>query len=986
MDITIQDLLQAYKKVKVDLFYSNCENYALLLEYEHELEKNLLNLKNKIDQYAKNPKPLDYINSDFSYSLIGKEYDSVKGITLRVMSNFPIEFHVLSSLWIQKIGLKIDATFEDSMIWGNRLRRCAAGELNMMALGNFKPYSGQYQHWQDNAIKAIQSSLEAGIDVSVFSTDAKAFYHSISPKVLKDKNLDKHTEGFENLHAMFSDAIITWSENPKAEFLQERGGEHLGIPVGLSASCVIANWVLSDLDQEIAETIRPLSYGRYVDDILLVVPTRRGKGKQTSDSLSHWLSNLIESLNYVTEKEKKTLQYTWRPATESVDIPNFTISFNNGKEQYQEFSGERGKAELGIFIRQIQERTSEWRALPELPASKSKVIGRLLEVTDAKMVPIQALGSYNKISVVKSRFAFLLRDLESCLRIFSPDAWKDQRIAFLEAFATYLITPEEFFTYEKYLYRVLALGVVCLDYASIGKILYRFEELIEHFKDSRPCNLAGFPHHVYKLETASLDCLTLDLYGKTIRGNVRDLLYRGNPAFDISTFIDTLSAESPITSQFYLDIKDIRTIWSQYYDYDLAVFPYKCTSLPRFINPMILHEIETKKVYIDDLKTKLLDVYRAPLPFDKIKENSVWQYVFPTRPFTANDLSLLLTDPKIDKNWDGMEIFEVLELLRGFHREQNLASLKFSDNNLTIPVMYNESSIPIALACWKMKETEIDDHLKDLTSGSFLVRRYQRFVSLVNQVMNSPTAIRYFVFPELALPPRWFVTASQKLQKRNICLISGIQYIFDEKNSKEVSNEIWASLDFNIFQFPTHFVYRQQKQYPAFDEVALLSAANNLAFIPKQPTIPWPPIIQHGHFFFSLLVCSELLNVKLRSHLVGEIDALIASEWNRDITTFNALVEASAMDLHAYIIQCNNNLYGDCRIRAPHKQDHERDIVKSKGGENDYFIIGKIDIGGLRSFQCNHVPVKNEIFKPFPVGYKMSKNRKEDWKNQRKAE
>ncbi|MDY0290689.1 MAG: hypothetical protein RBR15_17850, partial [Sphaerochaeta sp.] len=435
---------------------------------------------------------------------------------------------------------------------------------------------------------------------------------------------------------------------------------------------------------------------------------------------------------------------------------------------------------------------------------------------------------------------------------------------------------------------------------------------------------------------------------------------------------------------YYKDSKNISTIWSQYFHYDLAVFPYKCTSVPRFINPMVLHGMERKESLGKDFKQKLQQVYSSHNPFTAIKENNIWPYVLSTRPFAANDLSFIFTDPNESTDWNGIEIFDALELLRGFHREPDLKKLKLVENNLTIPVLYDESSIPIALACWKMEETEIYNHLQCVTSGLGLVRKYQRFISLVNQIMSSPTPIRYLVFPELALPPRWFITASQKLQKKNICLISGIQYLFDKEDSQEVSNEIWASLDFNAFQFPTHFVYRQQKQYPSFDEVAMLSSVKNLAFTPKTSRNPWPPIIQHGHFFLSLLVCSELLNVSLRSHLVGKIDALIASEWNKDINTFNALVEASAMDLHAYIIQCNNNLYGDCRIRAPHKQDYERDIVKSKGGENDYFIIGKIDTGGLRSFQCNHVPVKSDVFKPFPVGYRMSKNRKEDWENQKK--
>lgn len=190
MEITQQDLMQAFKKVKVDLFYSNCENYSLLLKYEQELEKNLQALKGKIDNYSQQPDCFDYVKNSSSYSLIGKEYKKEKGVILRVMSNFPIEFHVLSSLWIHKIGFKIDEKFDDLMIWGNRLRRCAEGALNLRALGNFKPYSGQYLGWQHNGIEAIQKYLGESLCVSAFSTDAKTYYHSIPPKVLRDKSLD----------------------------------------------------------------------------------------------------------------------------------------------------------------------------------------------------------------------------------------------------------------------------------------------------------------------------------------------------------------------------------------------------------------------------------------------------------------------------------------------------------------------------------------------------------------------------------------------------------------------------------------------------------------------------------------------------------------------------------------------------------------------------------------------------------------------------
>ena len=51
---------------------------------------------------------------------------------------------------------------------------------------------------------------------------------------------------------------------------------------------------------------------------------------------------------------------------------------------------------------------------------------------------------------------------------------------------------------------------------------------------------------------------------------------------------------------------------------------------------------------------------------------------------------------------------------------------------------------------------------------------------------------------------------------------------------------------------------------------------------------------------------------------------------NSDTETFNALVESAALDIHAYIIQCNNRQYGDSRIRAPYKDRWKRDLLRVK--------------------------------------------------------
>ena len=93
---------------------------------------------------------------------------------------------------------------------------------------------------------------------------------------------------------------------------------------------------------------------------------------------------------------------------------------------------------------------------------------------------------------------------------------------------------------------------------------------------------------------------------------------------------------------------------------------------------------------------------------------------------------------------------------------------------------------------------------------------------------------------------------------------------------------------------------------------------------------------------------------------------------------FSSLIEAAAYDVHAYIIQCNNRKFGDTRIRIPAKKHFERDIVKIKGGEDDYFVIGEIDIKRLRQFQSFTISPtgENAAFKPVPAGFSIASYRK----------
>jgi hypothetical protein len=87
------------------------------------------------------------------------------------------------------------------------------------------------------------------------------------------------------------------------------------------------------------------------------------------------------------------------------------------------------------------------------------------------------------------------------------------------------------------------------------------------------------------------------------------------------------------------------------------------------------------------------------------------------------------------------------------------------------------------------------------------------------------------------------------------------------------------------------------------------------------------------------------------------------------------LVSSSANDLHSFIIQVNNRYYGDTRLRGPYKKGYERDKVRVRGGELDYFVVATLEVKKLREFQRDHRSPKKS-FKPTPTGFEMSDKRR----------
>jgi hypothetical protein len=994
---TLQDLGLAYRKAKVDLYYSSHASLDAIADYEEALHANLSALLAKLqsddESWVTQPEFIggwtlatklvdmscwkrdhEQLGNGLIFSSPAEEWAHACALLadgdkpqkpkaeFRVMAQCSLDFHVLSTLWMLEVGHLFDAKLT-GCAYGNRLRRTQDGKLNQHSHGTFQPYLKPFRDWRDKGIEAMRTALEGNKKIIALTADVSSFYHELNPGFMLEPSFVDDVLGLElsdpqaKLHRLFILALHTWAA---ATPLQK------GLPVGLPASAIVANAALAELDRIVEQQVAPLYYGRYVDDILLVM--ENGANFRSTAELWEWLFARSDSkLGWVQGEEHK--QIGFQPAY----LSDSQIRFANAKNKVFMLAGESGKTLVDAIAHQIHERASEWRAMPRLPRSASHVSTDLLAATQSDGEVADNLRKADALTMRRAGFAIKLRDFEAYERDLQPDAWQGHRQAFFRAFIQHVLVLPQFFDLAVYLPRVIRLATACEDFEALRKILRGLEQLCTQVLKHCEPSIKACP-----TENLPLPNELTAQWKKQLFASVRESICAAFPPHLSMTgkqtwqehMEDYLPAQVEALQNWCLTPKGFQVQQARLFSYDLAHMPFRFIGLPKEM--VAQRGIPAKKTALYcSLASDLLPdtiIHGSQLLAKWIRFNALPHGVlFATRPYSLPELFILNKAAYEASEQEAMQA--VVLAVRGFMLGE--AAPRFDKHGLLqIPDGQPQRRYGIAVSSWKTQMASWTASVMRMHDPD--TERYGRLCRLLDGVIAQPQHSRYLVLPELALPAHWFIRIARKLQGRGISLITGIEYLHASK--ARVRNQVWAALSHNGLGFPSLMIYRQDKQRPALHEEQELQ---RLAGLELKPDKAWktPPILQHGDLRFALLVCSELTNISYRSALRGKVDALFVPEWNQDTETFNALVESAALDMHAYIVQCNDRQYGDSRIRAPFKESWQRDLLRVKGGITDYCVIGEIDVQALRQFQSSYrSPAKP--FKPVPDGFEIDFGRK----------
>lgn len=980
---SLKDLGIAYRKAKVDLYYSSRAARRDLLSFEGALSRNLQRLRSQLltdsfrmptgpDTWTIVPKHIEptpgsgneaesrdeVVRSDPRRAW---ELDPQKTVEFRMMESLPISFHVVATLWLYKIGQKLDDRLKPC-VYGNRLRRNQQNEFNVLSLGSTKPYLHAYRRWRDSGMRAIRNGLAEDKSVIALTADIRAFYHNIDPRFARHPGFLESIgvdldERESELHDLFIKSLVIWAEETPAG---------IGLPVGLTASAVLANLSLFDLDRIVEREAVPLYYGRYADDIILVM--ENGSEFDTADEMWDWL--ISRSDGALAQSDDSEISFSQPYLGDS------SIHFSKAKTKAFFLKGQEGAALTAALEREIQRRTSEWRSMPELPDESESIEANLLTAIQKDGEPADSLGRTDRVSVRRAAFAIRVRNVEAFDRALSPEMWERRRHSFLDSFTRHVLVLPTFFDFFHYLERVVELACSCADFWHLRQMLNALSRIQEDLTQGQ-LSISG-PAQAAEADTDEIR----QRFNEELKHRVREAIEVSFPSQLSPIDRESFTSEMQDATEWIEnpDLRHLQTTQRQYFVRDLARRPLKERVLPpSLVGSARLPAGKNALTRMSVTRASRLLPSRAVKAAVKLSQMANLLnrsgvssgLLFPTRPPSMQDLYVLSRGPFTEEGTRA--ISTILLGLRGFSPVRSLPRKRGSGPKDPIEISCGRSSsksVRIALASWKTDPkswiaaaTQMPDPDRD---------RFDRLNRLVNAALSCRKRPDYLVLPELALPPRWFLAVAGKLQAKGISLMSGIEY--QHVRRRVVHNQVWAALSHDSLGFPATVIYRQDKLRPAYQEEVDLRRVGGRSL---RPEVRWrtPSVVNHGDFFLAFLVCSELTNVYYRAALRGQIDALFVPEWNRDTTSFTSLVESTALDVHTYVVQCNDRQYGDSRIRAPMKHAWARDVVRVKGGIEDYLVTGEIDIDSLRRFQSGFRS-PDEPFKPVPDGFEMSPGRR----------
>lgn len=278
----------------------------------------------------------------------------------------PIQLHLIAVLWLMREGLYLDAKLPPECC-GSRLSP-KLREQNDDSLQLFTKYHEQYSRWRDSGIRKAKQLLEdERRSVAILGLDLREYFYRVDldfdavREALREDDITVNGDSLLNCIEAIGKAYRSCIAPLLAQTHPDLAESVVGLPIGLCSSLVLANWYLQGFDETVLQSVKPSYYGRYVDDILMVVPVSRDPSLSEKNPVTAFMNELLVRPRLLAPPVEGIYSLRMHP----------TLQLQRSKCILQYFDARHSIAGLEKFKKKLEQNGSDFLLLPVDEADNS---------------------------------------------------------------------------------------------------------------------------------------------------------------------------------------------------------------------------------------------------------------------------------------------------------------------------------------------------------------------------------------------------------------------------------------------------------------------------------------------------------------------------------------------------------------------------------------------------------------------------------------
>lgn len=885
----------------------------------------------------------------------------IRNLGVRVMIESTPQFATSEAVWIRAYGALLE-TMLIPACRGNRLcLRGAPPSVYPQGRRLFEYWAPAYAKFRSDALAAAKTALmSSGRRCYLIVLDLTSYYDNIDPSFLLSAGFVTELErAARRIGQVFSaDEYVAATTGLLGAFQKFRGDirnvvgveSTIGIPIGCLTSRLIANLALAKLDRRTLMNPAVSFYGRYVDDIILVVDP---DGAEITAALAVIERFLPVDRNRSTDKKIVLDEVLLKR-------PGSSFVVQHKKLRIFDLKGEEGLEYLNAVREEMNRASSERRRFLEpadSAADRTVAVSSNAEpitaLRDADALSLRRLAANTVCAKVVISAAMLARD-EAAL-------YSREHLGVAGRLATDWSRWVEMIDVALY---VLAAAVASGDVETADEVISALLARVDGLRNDRTATVR-WGARALRHDRASR------LIEKWVLAQLRETLAATLPldGAAASTLMDKLFAGAlgQVKNKLFrrrkltkvahrLATTDLRLV-DRETDHGLGtvarvrrVAALAALAIELGREPVFVERYRLMETFIEVCRSISDPVFSTLGPLD---------VMLMYRPPSYADI--LLRWLRAERPLK--ELVHIVNSVRGTRYVDTpmlevggTIFVEHAPGMTRGPSGVGTTRVVLGNLC-----TDDSWWLASLSKPARTRERQRRLARVINKALYAAgRSVRkgtpaILVLPELSLPQQWLREVVKHLSYKApyLSIVAGLEY---NVVGKTVYNE---AVGFVPRTYSTAAAWIWTKGRAANEEGPLL-VHHGFKFGTRGKSRRFAVMsTEHGRFV--PLICSELLEVDSRAQLLDRIDMVMVPAWNKDLLTFEYFVHAASLDLHSFVVVANNGIYSDCRVRGPYDDHWRRDACRlSSRGENE-IVVADLPVDLLRDFRADQNAYKQKI-------------------------